>query len=191
MLKPSQIGLVHLYPSLAGLSETERRQIMVDTCGVYSSKQLDQGGFDLLMARLEAVLWERVDAKLCPDPRLCRVCGRLMLPKLHGRGACPEGCENRKVAAWTRSYWRGRLPGQRQANRRAIWLLSHLWKLMQDYLEPAQQTNVYLAGIVAQAAGLDAAELLEGERFKWDSLPGKVAHLAIDAMKDRLKCAVK
>jgi hypothetical protein len=70
-------------------------------------------------------------------------------------------------------------------------MLSHLWKLLQDYLEPAQQNNAYLAGIVAQAAGVDAADLLEGERFKWDSLPGQVAHQAIDALKDRLQHAVK
>lgn len=193
MIKREQLGLLHIYPSMAGLSETERRQIMVETCGVYSSKQLDQGGFDIVMARFEEELWGRVDSGSAPDPRRCRICGRGMIP-VRGRagmGQCVEGCEKRKVAAWQKDYWRKRLPQNRQAGRRAVWMLGQLWKTLQDYLEPNQRTGRYLAGILARTDGLSPDRFLDGDRLDWNRISAQAAHRAIDALKDRLKYAVK
>ena len=206
-------GFTHIYATLARLSTQERRRVLVDTVGVYSARQLTQAKYETLMARLEEVLWDRVAAGLAPDPRLCTICRRPLKPVSGGRGACPEGCQVRKVYAWKRTYWRDKLPDAGKANTRELFMLRRVWTLLQDYIPEADRTPRYLAGIIAhttagspptsaprrggrRAVGADpatttAADYLTPDgQLDWASVPARAATATIEALKDRLNHAL-
>jgi len=192
MITNREKALAHIYPDLAGLTNDERRQFMVDVAQVYSSRQLNQAGFEKLMAAFEAELWHRVDLGRAPDPRLCRTCSR---PLTHGRdgyGQCPEGCERRKVYAWKRTYWRDKLPADTSANTRLVWKVKRYWKLLLCYLPEAEQNDHYLAGIIAHTTDTTSRrdELLEGDSIAWPRVTPEEARRTIEALKDRLTHAV-
>jgi len=189
MITNKEKGLLHIYPGLAGLTDEERRRIMVNKIGVYTSRALDQAGFELAMAEFEKLLWSRVDAGAVVDPRLCRTCGTPLRRLNNGDGACPEGCERRKVYAWTRDYWAGKIPANRRANSRQIWKLKQLWNLLKDYLPAAEQTDSYLAGIIANAGETTVTRYLRAGQMNWKAVTSVVAHKSIEALKDRLKYA--
>jgi len=188
MITKREKALTHIYPDLAGLTPGERRQLMVQTVGVYSSLQLNQAAYEVLMARLEENLWTRVDRGQCPDPRTCTKCGRPLVRLRDGKGQCPELCQTRKVYAWTRDYWRRKLPREAVSSRQ-VWKLKQLWSLLVDYLPPDKATHEYLARIILKAEHEDAADLariLRHGHLQWRNLKPKEAHDAIEALKDRL-----
>jgi len=196
MIKNTQKGLLHIYPDLAGLDGAHQRRVLLSNAGVESSADpnLSQEGFERAMAAYEALLWDRVDRGVVPDPRHCRKCGRAMERGAPGRpDRCPEGCERRKVNAWTRDYWRQKLPADRGgANSRQIWKLRELWTLLQDYLPEAEQADSYLAAIISRTAPDDGPQsLLEGTSLAWHRITAQQAHRAIEALKDRLAHAVR
>jgi|GEM_PF-2558098 len=191
MITKRELALTHIYPALARLSEKERRCTMLDSVGAYSSKELNQGTFEILMAELETILWQRVDAKQAPDPRACTVCGRYLKPGPNGLGQCPEGCELRKVYAWRKRYWRERLPRRNQAHSRLRWKILQIWELLVDYLPKDQRNERYLAGIIHKAAELPLSDLLSDSQINWHRITPKAAHFVIEALKDRLNYTVK
>ena len=183
MITRREIALVHVYAKLAALPDTERRQLMLRVAGVYSSRQLDQAGFEAVMAELESVLWTRVDAGLVHDPRTCTRCRAPLRRLKGGHGACPEACERRKVYAWDPRYWRRKLPADGAANSRQQRKIRQLWTLLQDYLPPDERNDAYLAGLIRKASRDSSAAL--------DALTAAQAHRVIEALKDRLSYSVK
>jgi len=197
MITAREKSLLHIYPDLSGLSDPDRRDILKHCAGVDSTREarLDQEGFERAMASYEQILWDRVDRGVIKDPRLCTVCGRALKADPAGpRAACPEGCESRRVYSWTRDYWRRRLPAAAMANSRQIWKLRQIWTLLQDYLPEAERNDVYLAGIIAHCTpgGTDPKAILEpGNAVAWQRVTSQQAHLATEAVKDRIRYAIR
>jgi len=190
MIKRKEIALIHIYAALAELGDQARRELMLKNAGAYSSKELDQRGFEIVMAALERVLWQRVDLRLVADPRDCKVCGRRMKPGGKGMGECPEGCETRKVYAWTRKYWQSKLPEPGGAHTRLVWKMRQLWDMLKDYLPTEEQNDKYLAGIIHKASGQAIVDIYQGGRIEWRYIKAASAHRTIEALKDRLKYSV-
>lgn len=192
-LNNKQFALLHIYPTLAGLTDLARRQILETHTGCTSSKDeyMDHHLFELAMAAYETLLWDRVQRQLCPDPRVCRTCGRRMRQLDDGRGQCPEGCETRKVYAWTQYHWRNKVVKPGQADSRQIFKLREAWNLLRDYLPAGHsRSEVYLAGIIQHAIGRDLPDLVADEQIQWDRLTPQAAIFGIEAVKDRLRSAV-
>lgn len=187
-------ALLHVYPSMAGIDDAERRRLMVQIAGIYSARQpIGARNFDKLMAEFERILWDRVDAGHARDPRLCRSCGKPLVRLDNGFGACPLNCERRKVYAWTRDYWQSRSSGRAgAASTRQVWKLKQLWTLLQDYLQDVDRTESYLARIIADAApSQDGLRQTAAGDILWDTISLVQAAATIEALKDRLKHAVK
>lgn len=192
-IKRKQIALLHVYPKLAGLTDLARRQVLEAHTGCTSTKDefMDHHLYELAMAAYETLLWDRVLRKLCPDPRACRTCGRRLTQLANGDGQCPEGCETRKVYAWTQYYWRNKVVKPGQADSRQVFKLREAWTLLRDYLpEGFCRTEAYLAGIIQQATGRDIPDLVSGESMQWERLTPQAAIFGIEAVKDRLRSAV-
>ena len=187
-------AFLHVYPNLAGLGEKDRRDILRTHTGCASAS--DDGffkhTFEAAMAAYEAILWQRVEMKIVPDPRACTVCGRRMIRTGKGKkGACPEGCETRNITAWETHDWRRNITRRGMASSAAINKLRELWTMLLDYLPPDEQNDTYLHGIIKQAAHKVPAGLLLGGCIQWQDLPSPACSLAIEAIKDRLRHAVK
>lgn len=158
-----QKALVKKYQRFAELADCDYRALLVARAGVTSCTQLDQGGLDKVMAALEAVLWERVDAGHVPAP--------------HGL---------------LRTYWRNRLTPRGGCNSRLRYTLDRWWKMLADYLPEDQRNEVYLAGIIKHAMNWTGpVAWFNGERITWERLSAEAARLAVEAIKDRLRYAVK
>ena len=198
-MTPKEKALLHIYPQLARISEADRRNMLQRSAGVVSAGDpaLTQTGFERAMALYETVLWDRVDRGLAPDPRACPVCSRVMKPGRAGMGECPEGCGARKVYAWSRDYWRKKLPSSGQANSRCIHKLRQLWAIIMDYLPEDQRTDAYLAGILYHAQPArhrpeSPKSMLEsGGVMAWQRLTMTQSLVGIEALKDRLSYAVR
>lgn len=184
-----QLGLLHSYPAVAGLSDTERRDVIEQITGARTSKGLTQEQYELCMAEFEMLLWDRVATGAVPDPRKCTVCGRWMKPVRAALGECPEGCERRRVGAWQTHYWRSRVvPGDR-ASSRQIWMLKRMWGLLSDMLPADKRTDAYLAAMIVVATrqpGRTHADLMQGGNLDWNRLTSNECRVGIDAVKDRL-----
>jgi hypothetical protein len=192
MISSREKAFLHIYPDLASMSDQDRRDVLVHAAGVESSAdpRMTHDGVNRAMAAYETILWYRVDKAVVPDPRKCPVCGRPMRHIGNGYGDCPEGCvSRRRIHAWDRTYWRQRLPAQNGANTRQIWKIKELWSLLQDYLPEESRTDVYLAGIIEKAA--PRAGIYANGAIAWQNLAESAAHLAIEALKDRLRYAVR
>ena len=121
--------LVHLYPTLAGLTDPERRQVLFEVSQCTSAKHpaLTQWHFDQVMARYETVLAQRVrDGRVDRPPR-AKV-GNLL-------------------------YWRRRLPADGGANSRLLHKIDALWSQLLPYLPDDKQTDRYLCDIATFACG--------------------------------------
>jgi len=192
VLARGQLALIHIYAHDAAISDEQRREIMREACGVTSSVMLDQAGFERAMAALERTLWERVDAGLAPDPRRCSVCQRPLIRE--GRdGRCPEGCQTRRVHAWSRTHWQSRCPASGMANSRELHMLFGLWFLLADSLPADKQAEPYLAAIIAKSATDGSAPseriarlLDERSLIRRDRIRQSECLAAIEALKDRL-----
>jgi ferredoxin len=193
-----QLGMLHRYPALARLSDGERRSILLRETGSATSKGLTQEQFERAMAAFEAALWQRVDAGIVPDPRLCPVCGRPLQATHSCHGACPEGCvAAANVTAWTRDHWRKKVISAGFSNSRQTWKLRRYWEMLCDYLPESKRLDVYLAAIVAQSVSASPGERASIMRrlsscgsFDWSALTARECHCAIEAVKDRLSHSV-
>lgn len=193
MISRKHKAMLHVYPALAGLSDSERRRIMLDHTGHYSAREhaFSNQEYESVMAAFETVLWERVAVGRVADPRLCRVCGRPLKVLKQGYGACPEGCERRKVYAWDPHYWRNRVIKPGCANSRLLHKLDQVWGLLLEYLHEDQRDDIYLAGIIAHAGGIDKRDILRDGRLDRPRLKSHHVTAAIEAIKDRLNYTVK
>ncbi len=129
MIKPLQIKLIHIYKHAAGLSQPAYRQILRTHAGVFSSADPDmsQSGFELVMAALETILWQRVDTADAPPPKSRFITSR-----------------------WR---WRERLPAPGKINSRQYRKIMQQWNQLAEFLPPGQATPAYFAGIVSHATG--------------------------------------
>lgn len=189
-----QLGLLHSYPALAGLSDGERRDVIEAITGSRTSKGISQEQFELVMAEFELMLWDRVDTGAVPDPRKCTRCGRWMKQLKGPEGECPEGCERRRVGAWQTRYWRGRLGDGDRASTRQIWMLKRMWGLLSDMLPADKRSDAYLAAMITVALkkpGRTHADLMRGQNLAWDLLTSNECRVGIDAVKDRLHYAAQ
>jgi hypothetical protein len=189
-----QLGLLHSYPALAGLTDGERRDVIASITGSRTSKGISQEQFELVMAEFELLLWDRVETGAVPDPRKCTVCGRWMKQINGPLGECPEGCESRRVGAWQTRYWRSRLVEDSRASSRQIWMLRRMWGLLSDMLPADKRSDAYLAAMITVAErkpGRTHADLMRGNNLAWDLLTANECRLGIDAVKDRLHFAAR
>jgi hypothetical protein len=192
MITHREKALLHIYPKLAGLTEPERRRIMLGTADVYSCKQaLTQRAFEDLMAAFETELWERVQSGQVMDPRLCTICNTPLARVHGGYGECPDGCEVRKVYAWQPDYWRKRLIPSQGISTRQVFKIKQLWALLVDYIPADQNSHHYLAGLAARMSHRQAHEYLAADgTFTWEALTAADGHKLIEALKDRLLHAI-
>lgn len=121
--------MVHLYHKEAGLADQDYRGILYDATGCTSAAHLGltQHDFDVTMARLEGVLWQRVEEGIVDRP------------------------DTRRIS--NLSYWRNRLPRHGEANSRQIHEVYDWWYKLQPYLPPEKRTKEYLRSIAAKATG--------------------------------------
>ena len=192
-LDAKSIAFLHLYPKLAGLSDPDRRDILRRHTGCASAS--DDGffkhTFEGAMAAYEAVLWDRVELGLVPDPRACRMCGRRMVRGQGRNGTCPEGCETRMVQAWETRYWRRNITAPGMASSAAVHTLRQLWGLLAERLPAEDRGDEYLFRILKQAHSPLSGGVLAANGIQWEQLPAVACGLGIEAVKDRLRQAVK
>jgi hypothetical protein len=187
-----EMAFVHMYAQMANLTEPERRQIMLDETGCWSSKQLDRQSFERLMIALEKVLFWRVEIGQARDPRHCSRCETPMRQLRGGRGLCPACGHSRQIYAWTDNYWASRSTPSGKADRRTIYRLTRMFGLLSDYLPEHQRNDVYLAGIIAQSDRSAAVSYTDSSgKMLWHLVPALAAGRAIEAIKDRLRYALK
>lgn len=168
-LKWKEYRWIHTYADLAGLSRSEYEALLQSQCGVISSTELDHESFEVAMAAVEAILWQRVEAGHVPDPR-----------------------RQKAFAHLAPMYWRLKVPAQGMINSRQRYKIEKYWTLLADYLQPEERTDAYLAGIIARTTGLHTADLIGPDGWMlWDVIPASAARLSIEAIKDRLKFAVR
>lgn len=192
-LDGKSIAFLHTYPKLAGLSDPDRRDILRRHTGCASAS--DDGfykhTFEAAMAAYEAVLWQRVELGVVPDPRACTKCGRRLVRAKGLVGECPEGCETRRVQAWEPRYWRRNITAPGMASSAAVHKLRELWGILADYLPEADRHETYLFSILKHAHSPLAKDVLQGGQIQWERVPAVACGLGIEAVKDRLKHQVK
>ena len=162
LIDNKQKSWIKRYQRMADLPDHDYRALLNARAGVTSCTQLDQNGYDKVMAGLETVLFERVDAGHVPFPR--------------GIG---------------RNYWRKRLTARGGCNSRLRYTLERWWRMLTDYLPESERNEAYLAGIIRHAIGWNGpVAWFNGEHLVWERLHAENARLAIEAIKDRLRHAV-
>jgi len=167
VLTNRQKMLVHIYRDAADLADADYRALLQRHTGCRSAAdpQLDQGGFDALMAGLELVLFQRLDA------------GQVDPPLGRSRWISSRDYWRRKVSLSSQGY----LTSRQYHRIRALWTsLAPRLGLPQPSTESAL---LYLRGIIQRATGranIGAQALTSAE-----------AAAVIDALQDRLLYAVK
>lgn len=81
------------------------------------------------------------------------------------------------------NYWRQRLTKGGAWNARQRYRIEQLWEQLRPWLPEDQRTPQYLAGIASQAAASRVRDIYELKAWQ--------AGLLIDALKDRLKYAIR
>ena len=163
MIHNRQKMLIHIYKEAAELTEAYYRELLVRHAGYRSAaaKSFPQHGFDLVMAALETVLFDRVDQGIVPDPI----------------------GSNRHIRS--RDYWRGRLVQTGMINTRQLHQITALWNQlapMIGFADPnAPNAMHYIMRIVCRSIGREIVGL--------ESLSLSEASNLIDALKDRLSYA--
>jgi hypothetical protein len=127
--------LAHLYCQAAELSDQDYRDLLYQASGCRSAAHpgLTQHNFDTFMARLEGVLWQRVEEGVVERPDERRI------PNL--------------------AYWRNRCPAAGEANSRQIHEIYDWWYRLQPYLDTEKRTVEYLRAIAAKATGRKVASI--------------------------------
>lgn len=161
-----QKALIHQYARLAGMTRAEYVSALRQAAGVETSKDLTQETFEAAMATIEAILWYRIDEGIVPDP-------------------------NRLGRRMERDYWRRRVPKVGMINSRLKFKLTNLWSVLSRMLAPEKRSEAYLAGIISATTGDSLYDILSGGRIIWTSISARSAHMAIEAIKDRIKYATR
>lgn len=157
MIGNIQKGLLHIYKDAAGLDDPTYRSILRECAGVPSAadRRFSQSGFELAMAALETVLFERVQAHLVPNP-----IGRV-----------------RRINS--KYYWRKRCPARGYINARQLRTVEQLWAQLKEFLSDEQCTSAYLQGIIHRATDRECgyAALTSREAgFLIDALKDRIVH---------------
>lgn len=163
MIKKNQKFIIHEYARAARLSEPAYRDILHRQAGVGSAAdpEMSQSGFETVMAALETVLFERVNAGEIPSPI------------------------NRSKYIHARTYWRNKAAQQSRGrvNSRQYHLIMQLWAQLGEWMPDDQRTPEYFAGIVCHATGKQDIGV--------SALTSSQAWCVIEALKDRLSHAIK
>ena len=129
---PGQKSIVQMYRRAAAIPDQMYRDILWHACGVRTSTDpgLTQRDFDVVMAQLEARLWNAVDEGIVPVPAARRISQR--------------------------QYWRNRLSRQESGgmNSRHAHRIQELWETLTPHLPGSERTDAYLCGIASRACGL-------------------------------------
>ena len=132
-LRQEQKVLIHEYQRAGQIPDLEYRAILVSStggrCRSAADKDFPQDGFEIAMARLEALVFNRVAEGVVRSP-----IGR---------------------SRYIRSerYWRNRLPGDARINTRQRYAIDELWRNLQAHLPESARTEAYIVGIVEKATG--------------------------------------
>jgi len=164
MIKNEEKAKVHVYARYAQLTRAEYVAILRAATGKDSctDPQFKHSDVDRALAHLEAVLWQRIDEGIVSQP---------------------EGI--------TRYYYRSKLPKVGMINSRLRFKLELYWRMLKDYLPEEERCEKYLAGIIANAAGIAPCRILDSaDGLAWERVPAEAARLAIEAVKDRLNYTV-
>jgi hypothetical protein len=154
---------VHEYARAAGLKDQTRRALLRAHARVSSAADpaMTQQGFESVMAALETVLFERVDAGEIPNPI------------------------GRSKYIHSRTHWRRKLdlntPGR--VNSRQYHLMMQLWAQLGEWMSDDQRTPEYFAGIVARATRKTDIGV--------SALSSSQAWCVIEALKSRLSNSIK
>ena len=156
---------IHQYARWARMNQPEYRDLLKRVSGKTScaDRAFSHEDVDRVMAALETILWHRID----------------------------EGIVTKPVRNVQRFYWRHKCPHDGMINSRLRYKLDRLWNLLADYLPAEQRNDRYLAGIMAKDAGVNPSTFLDGDRIAWHRIPAECARIAVEALKDRLKYAVR
>lgn len=130
-LNRQQLHLVHRYAALARLPDGAYRALLLakSNCTSCADPQFDQRGFDLVMAALETVLFQRVEAGLVADPVGV---DRFVRNEFH---------------------WRNRLRPADLVSRRQAHHIEELWSELCRELPEDKRNLGYLAAIIVKATG--------------------------------------
>lgn len=127
-LNNRQKALIHIYKAQARLGLINYRCLLAESTHnravTSADPHLTQADFDAIMAALETVLWQAVDAARIPAPT-----GRIS----------------------TRDYWRRRLLDGRGATSRHRWRIDDLWRQLCPLLPESQRTTAYLCAIASKS----------------------------------------
>lgn len=123
-----QKALVHIYKQAAHLPDQDYRHLLNEVSGATSAAfpGLTQYHFDHFMARLEGMLWRRVEEGEVEQPASGKI------RDLH--------------------YWRERLPGTGQINSRQAHAIQQLFEQLLPYLSDDHRSSDYLLGMACKAA---------------------------------------
>lgn len=157
-LSRGQNTLLQIYRRAARLDESDYRALMREASGCVSARSpyWSNAAFDDCMARLEAVLFDRVERGAAPDP---------------------AAAGNRHIRE--RYHWRAKRGGAPGIlTTRQIWKIQQCWLELVPHLEPKARNLGYLAGIIKKATGRPDVGLT--------ALTKSEADLVIDALSDRV-----
>lgn len=160
MIHNRQKMLLHIYKDAARLTDPYYRELLLRHAGCRSAaaRSFPQRGFDLAMAALETVLFDRVEQGLVQDP-----VGR-----------------SRYVSAT--HYWRNRLNESGLINTRQIHHIKALWNQLAPVLgfpDPeSPDALAYVLRIIRKSTGRTT--------IGFEALSLEEASYLIDALKDRL-----
>jgi len=159
--RAGQIGTVQIYRRAAQLADAEYRDLLSQVCGATSST--DRG----LTNRDFDACMAHLEAKLEYRVR-------------EGFVPEPDSRKIRSLTYWRRRYARIAAGGMNSRQRHR---LTERWDALRPYLPEPDRTIAYLAGIAERAGGVRVRSI-------WEA-PTWVAALTIEALKDRLKYALR
>lgn len=131
MISTKEKALIHIYADAAGLQEAEYRALLRDNTGHNScaAQTFSHYHCDIILAVLEAVLFDRVAESLVSDPR----------------------GSSRYIR--DEFYFRSRLQNAGKINARQFRLIQQLWNQLSEFLEDGRSQYDYLTAITVQAIG--------------------------------------
>lgn len=158
MISNQEKAVIHIYKHAAGLSDASYRQHIREAAGVASSSDpaMDHSGFTSLMVLLEISLWSRVRSGNIPDPR-----------------------PHRYITSET--YWRDQQRPKSNSSAQQGYAVKGLWIALQNWINPDNRTDAYLAAIIAKAT--------QGRATSPDTLSKSDASKVIDALRGRIRQA--
>ena len=131
MITKHEKKLVHIYAHAAGLGDPEYRRLLTEHTGKRScaDPEFSHADTDRALAALEAVLFDRVDRGVVPDPR--------------------------RRSRWIRDefHFRNKHRGRGWITSRQHHKIEELWHQLSQHLPPDKAHSGYLAAIIVKATG--------------------------------------